>query len=139
MLPRVRELLVGESFPLVFHHADLRSKHVQIEEDGRVLGFLDWGASEECFLPYHDLLHLVGHQRKQEEQCPPTEIWSLIRERKGLRPHERETLDSYADRLGLSENVRAALALAYPVLVTAMAERNWAWSRPRWIHRQYGV
>ena len=139
MLPRVRERLVGQPLPFVLHHGDLRGKHLQVDASGRVLGVLDWGASEERFLPYHDLLHLVGHQRKQEEDCPATFIWSLIQEPDRMRTHERDALENYAGRLGLSQEVRSALALAYPVLVTAMAERNWAWSRPRWIKRQYGV
>jgi SAM-dependent methyltransferase len=139
MLPRVAELLVGQRFPLVLYHADLRSKHVQVGPDGAVLGYLDWGASEKRFLPYVDLLHLVAHERKQEERSTAARSWELVRERKELREHERCALDVYAQRLGIADPVRRALELAYPVLVTAMAELNWAFSRPRWLHRQFGV
>ncbi len=139
MLPRVAELLIGQRFPLVLYHADLRSKHVQVRADGSVLGYLDWGASEARFLPYVDLLHLVAHERKQEERSSAARSWELVRERTGLREHERAALDGYAESLGIADPVRRALELAYPVLVTAMAELNWAFSRPRWLHRQFGV
>jgi hypothetical protein len=28
---------------------------------------------------------------------------------------------------------------AYPVFVAAMAEATWDYSRPRWLHRQFGI
>jgi hypothetical protein len=139
MLPRVEELLIGQRFPLVLYHADLRSKHVQVGPDGTVQGYLDWGASEERFLPYVDLLHLVAHERKQEERSTAARSWELVRERADLREHERAALDDYSERLGIADPVRRALELAYPILVTAMAELNWAFSRPRWLHRQFGL
>ena len=139
MLAELRERLVGATLPLALYHADLRAKHVQVDQDGSVLGYLDWGASEELFLPYVDLLHLVAHQRKQEEGCSAARTWQLIRERHELREHEREPLARPAREPGLDENVRAALELAYPVLVAGMAERNWDYSRPRWVHRQFGL
>ncbi|GEM_PF-601991 len=139
MLAEARERLVGRSFPLTLYHGDLRSKHIQVRPDGAVVGYLDWGASEECFLPYIDLLHLVAHQRKQEEGCSPAFTWRMVRERDLLRDHEREALDDYARRIGLDEEVRSAIEAMYPVLVAGMAELNWDYSRPRWIHEQFGV
>ena len=138
---RVRATLVGNTFPLVFHHADLRSKHVQVEgPTGRVLGYLDWGSSETPGLPYFDLLHLIVHERKQEAQLSAGAAWRAVCEPgAALRDYEREALDLYADRLGLDAAFRAAIAEAYPVLVGAMAEANWDYSRPRWIHRQFGL
>lgn len=139
MLDELRERLLGATLPLVLYHADLRAKHVQVDARGGVLGYLDWGASEEAFLPYVDLLHLVAHQRKQEENCSAGRTWQLVRERDGLREHERRPLEQHARELGLGDDVRAALELAYPVLVAGMAERNWDYSRPRWVHRQFGL
>jgi len=134
-----RERLVGRVFPLALYHGDLRGKHVQVDSDGSVLGYLDWGAGEDVFLPYLDLLHLVAHQRKQEEDCLPARTWQLLQERDGLREHERAALDAYAERVRLDAGFCAALERIYPVLVAAMAELNWAYSRPRWIHREFGV
>ena len=132
-----RERLVGTSFPRVLYHADLRSKHVQIREDGSVLGILDWGASEEEFLPYVDLAHLVGHQRKQELDCSPAESWRMLRER-DLQPHERELLEGYAADLSLPRELVEVVEEFHPLFVAGMAERNWDYSRPRWVHRQFG-
>lgn len=139
MLARARELLAHRRLPLVLYHADLRGKHVQVSPAGDVLGYLDWGASEPVFLPYVDVLHLVAHQRQQEEGCRPERTWELVRTRAGMRPHEREALEEYRDRLGLPDEVCRAIEELYPVFVAAMAERNWDYSRPRWVHSQFGL
>jgi len=31
------------------------------------------------------------------------------------------------------------LLALYPVLVAAMAEKNWDYSRPRWLHASFGL
>jgi len=136
-----REALVGSEFPLVFHHADLRSKHVQVEgPSGRVLGYLDWGSSEEPGLPYFDLLHLIVHERKQEAGLGAGDAWRAVcGPAARRRPHEERALADYCARLGLDASFRAAVEDAYPVLVGAMAEANWDYSRPRWVHRQFGI
>ncbi len=134
----LRDVLVGRLLPRTVYHGDLRSKHVQVTDSGRVLGLLDWGASEEEFLPYVDMLHCVVQQRKQEGSEHPAEAWGAL-VRGELRSHEREALDLYAARLELDEEVRGALERAYPVLAAGMAERNWDYSRPRWVHSQYGL
>ena len=139
MRDELREALVGSEVPLCLYHGDLRSKHVQVRRDGSVVGILDWGASEELLLPLVDVLHLVAHQRKQEEGCSPARTWKLVRERDELHPREREALDTYQQTLGLSEHVRRAIEQVYPVLVAGMAERNWDYSRPLWLHRSFGV
>lgn len=138
---RMRSALVGNRFPLVLHHADLRSKHVQVEgPSGRVLGYLDWGSSESPGLPYFDLLHLIVHERKQEAQLSAGAAWHAVCDTGAkLRDHERDALELYSERLGLDAGFRAALAAAYPVLVGAMAEANWDYSRPRWLHQQFGL
>ncbi|HTF88900.1 MAG TPA: hypothetical protein VK843_10860 [Planctomycetota bacterium] len=136
---RLRAQLIGTSFPLVLQHADLRSKHVQLAADGSVLGYLDWGSSELDDLPYFDLLHLIVHERKHEADLTAQAAWAIVRERKQLREHEQRALDDYSERIGLDERVRRAIETMYPVLVAAMAERNWDYSRPRWLSRQFGV
>ena len=136
---RMREQLVGATFPLVLHHADLRSKHVQVNPDGSVIGCLDWGSSELEDLPYFDVLHLIAHERKHEAGLTAAAAWKIVRERSALREHEQRALDDYSERLGIDERVRRAIEAMYPVLVAAMAERNWDYSRPRWLARQFGV
>ena len=133
-----RRELVGCVFPRVVYHADLRSKHVQVERDGRVLGLLDWGSGEIAGLPYFDLLHFVAHERKQVHGLTAAEAWRIVRER-ALLDHERAALDDYARRVGLDDGYRRAIERIYPVLVAAMAESHWDYSRPRWLHRQFGV
>lgn len=139
MLAETREKLVGATFPLVLYHADLRSKHVQVDRDGGVLGYLDWGTTEPEGLPLFDLLHLIVHERKQERRITPGEAWRAVRDRRGLFDHEVEALDAYARALKLEKAVIAAIDAIYPVLVAAMAEKNWDFSRPRWLHRQFGI
>ena len=136
---RTREQLVGARFPLVLQHADLRSKHVQIRPDGSVIGYLDWGPSELDDLPYFDLLHLIAHERKHEAGLSAGAAWKIVRERRELREHEVRALDDYSERLGLDDRVRRAIEAMYPVLVAAMAERNWDYSRPRWLSQQFGL
>lgn len=135
----LRERLVGRSIPRVLYHADLRAKHVQVQSDGSVVGYLDWGTTEPAELPYLDLFHLVVHERKQEAQLSAQDAWKIASDHDALRPHEREALESYARALGLDDETVAALEAFYPASVAAMAEKNWDYSRPRWLHRQFGV
>jgi len=136
---RARESLIGLAVPRVVQHADLRSKHVQVQPDGSVLGYLDWGSAEPADLPYFDLLHLIVHERKQEARLRASDAWRIVRERAALRPHESAALDDYARRLELDERVLRAIEQLYPVIVGAMAEKHWDYSRPRWLHRQFGI
>lgn len=139
MMERAREQLVGRSFPRVVYHADLRSKHVQVDARGRITALLDWGSGEERDLPYFDLFHLIVHERKQAEGLDARTAWRLTSDPNALREHEAAALDDYARRLGLDDEYRRALAGFYPVLVAAMAESHWDYSRPRWLRRQFGI
>ncbi len=131
--------LVGARLPLVLYHADLRSKHVQVDERGRVLGVLDWGSSEDCDLPLFDLLHLIVHERKQEAGLSAARAWRIALDRSELRDHERAALDGYCAKLGIDDGARRAIERLYPILVGAMAEKNWDYSRPRWVYRQFAI
>ncbi len=135
----LRERMVGLSFPRVLSHGDLRSKHVQTRPDGSVLGYLDWGTSRPDDLPGWDLLHLIAHERKQEQGLRPAEAWQQIRRLKNLYDHEQTALEEHARRLGVEMEVLEAGAEAYPLLLAAMAESHWDYSRPRWVHRQFDL
>lgn len=139
MRERSREWLLGEPLPRVIYHADLRSKHVQLDAHGKVLGYLDWGSSESSDLPYVDLLHLIVHERKQESGMSTGAAWRLAIGRDKLRPFERAALEDYQRRLGLTDRYCRAIEELYPLFVTAMAEKNWEYSRPRWMHRSFGI
>ncbi|MBM3991612.1 MAG: methyltransferase domain-containing protein [Planctomycetes bacterium] len=134
-----REQWIGLRFPLVVQHADLRSKHVQVERDGRLVALLDFGSAERADLPGFDLLHHMLHERKQAERLSSRAMWRLALEPRHWRDFERAALERYAAALALPEGYFAALARVYPVLVAAMAERHWDYSRPRWLERQFGV
>ncbi len=138
MQAEARAKLVGRPLPLVFYHADVRAKHVQVDEQGNVLGILDWGTAEPEGLPYFDLLQLVVHEIKQEHGISAGEAWRRLLARE-LRDYERECLESYCKAIGLEPDVARAIEELYPVLVAAMAERNWDYSRPRWLQRQFGL
>jgi aminoglycoside phosphotransferase (APT) family kinase protein len=135
----MRERMVGQRIPLVIYHADLRAKHVQIDRDGRVLAILDWGTAEVEGPPYYDLLQLFVHERKQEDGLSPEQAWRIVRERRELRDEERAALDGYVEAIGLDPDVARAFEAMYPVLVAAMAETHWDFSRPRWLHKQFGM
>ena len=79
------------------------------------------------------------HERKQEAQLGAGAAWNLVCDRERLRDHERESLASYARAVGLDDETCRAGELMYPVLVAAMAEKNWEYSRPRWLHKQFGL
>src|SRR4029079_5340708 len=139
MREQYRTRFVGRMIPRVLYHADLRGKHVQVAPDGSVIGYLDWGTAEPDGLPLVDLLHLVIHERKQELGCNAGDAWRLVRDRRGLRKYEEDALSFYATALGLEADVVRAITELYPVLVAAMAEKNWDYSRPRWLHEQFGI
>ena len=139
MRDEARERLVGARLPRVVEHSDLRAKHVQIDRDGSAIAYLDWGTAEEEGLPYHDLLHLVVHQRKQEEGRTPGDAWRAVAGREGLREEERAALEGYRAAVGLDAETARAIEAIYPVLVGAMAETHWDYSRPRWLHRQFAL
>jgi len=138
MLGEARAQLLGRSLPLVYYHADLRAKHVQVDAQGNLLGILDWGTAEAEGLPYFDLLHLVVHEVKQEHGLSAGAAWRRLLARE-LRDYERECLERYCTAIGLEANVARVIEELYPVLVAAMAEKNWDYSRPRWLQRQFGI
>ncbi|MBK7644726.1 MAG: aminoglycoside phosphotransferase family protein [Planctomycetes bacterium] len=138
MLTEARAKFLGAQLPLVFYHADLRAKHVQVDAQGNVLGILDWGTAEPEGLPYFDLLHLVVHEVKQEHGLSAGAAWRRLLARE-LRDYERECLERYCAAVGLAPEVARAIEAIYPVLVAAMAEKNWDYSRPRWLHRQFAL
>jgi len=137
MRASTRERVIGKAMPRVLQHADLRNKHLQIEDDGRVIGFLDWGSSRPNDVPYFDLLQLVVHERKQATGVRVGDAWRSLLEPGGLRDWERACLDDYAARIGLDPEVARALEACFPVFVAAMAESNWDYSRPRWVHHGF--
>ncbi len=134
MLDEGREALVGWQFQPVFYHADLRPKHVQNTDDGALHGILDWGAYEDSFLPYADLLHLYAHLRHASAQFQ----WRRLCDRK-LSDVEDSILDGYCQAMGIPPEKARAIERLYPLLVCGMAERNWEFSRPYWVHREFGL
>jgi hypothetical protein len=139
MRDEYRPRFVGKRIARVLYHADLRGKHVQVAADGTVLGYLDWGTTEPEGLPYFDLLHLVVHERKQELRSSAERAWKIVRDRTELRDDEARALAAYRAALELDDDTARAIEELYPVLVAAMAEKNWDYSRPRWLHRQFGL
>ena len=131
--------LLGCPLPRVVHHGDLRSKHVQVTPEGRVLAVLDWGSAEWADLPCFDLLHHVLHERKQADGLDARGMWNLVRESNALRDWEKASLEHYRVRTQVPESFCRALQRIYPVVVAAMAERHWDYSRPHWLRRQFGV
>lgn len=136
---RTAEAFLDRDVRLAVYHADLRGKHVQVDAEGRVLGLLDWGASEERFLPLADLMQLVVHQRKQETGETFGEAWRKVADPRTRRASEREVIESHAEHAGLDEETVGVLFDAYPLFVAGMAERNWDYSRPDWVARQFGL
>lgn len=136
---RIEERLIGSSTRLGIYHADLRGKHVQVDPTGAVIGYLDWGASEPSFLPFIDLLHLVIHQRKQEVGGAFGDAWRALIKPENRRDYEQEALECYLDHAGLGSEELAFYLEAYPLFVAGMAERNWDYSRPDWVRRQFGI
>ncbi len=133
-----RELLLGELLPHAIYHADLRAKHLAVDEHGGLIGLLDWGASEADFLPFADLLHLVVHQRKQETGASLGAAARALEDGR-LSDAAHAALADYAAAVGLSATAQRGLIRLYPVFVAGMAERNWDYSRPEWVHRQFGL
>ena len=130
--------LRGLTVPQVFYHADIRSKHVRVERDGSVIGYLDFGCSSRNDLPYFDLVNLVVHENKRDGEFASTHAWQRLLARDGIREHELTALESYASALSLPPAYCRTIEEIYPILVVAMCERNWDYSRPRWLHEHFG-
>ncbi len=136
---RVEERFIGAKERLAIYHADLRGKHIQVDAQGSVTGYLDWGASEAGFLPFIDLLHLVVHQRKQEVGGAFGDAWRALRDPATRRPYEHEAFEAYIDSARLDPADLAFYLETYPLFIAGMAERNWDYSRPDWVHRQFRI
>ncbi|MCA9002890.1 MAG: hypothetical protein KDB61_13280, partial [Planctomycetes bacterium] len=134
MLERGREELVGWEFQPVFYHADLRPKHVNNAPDGALHGILDWGAYEDFFLPYADLLHIFAHLRHSSARFQ----WHRLCKQDLTEPEAR-ILNGYCAAMGIEPERARAIERLYPLLVCGMAERNWEFSRPFWVHREFGL
>lgn len=135
----VREMVLGEPMPLVLQHADLRNKHVQVDEEGAVLGYMDWGSSRDRDVPYFDLLQLIVHEHKQTHGGRVGHSWRRLLLEGECADWERRLLDSYVQTIGLSPRIAVALERCFPIFVAAMAESNWDYSRPRWVHHSFGL
>ena len=137
---RFRAHVTGRALRLGTYHADLRGKHVVVDgEGGAARAVLDWGASEDRFFPLADLLQLVVHQRKQERGGPFGAAWRSMSDRASWRAGERDALLGYVERAGLEDRDIDAFLDAFPLFVAGMAERNWDFSRPDWVARQFGL
>jgi aminoglycoside phosphotransferase (APT) family kinase protein len=139
MRDEVRELVLGEPMPLVLQHADLRNKHVQVHPGGKVIGYMDWGSSRNRDVPYFDLLQLIVHEHKQAKGGRVGHSWQKLLVGGQCADWERAALDTYAENIGLSPQISRALELCFPIFVAAMAESNWDYSRPRWVHHSFGI
>ncbi len=139
MVARARDQLVGRPLRLGVYHADLRAKHLQVSSDGSIIGYLDWGASEERFLPLIDLLHLIIHQRKQESGGSFGAAWREVLAPARRRPTEQLALERYLDAAAMDRDLLPVLLELYPALVAGMAELNWDYSRPDWVRRQFDL
>ncbi|MFT5284986.1 MAG: hypothetical protein ACI8TQ_001147, partial [Planctomycetota bacterium] len=140
MYQLARERLIGRKMPRVLRHCDPRSKHIQIDANGQILGFYDWGSAETNDFPIADLLHLIIHERFHQSLPNAGAAWQLARNSgTGLRAEERAPIDAYVEQLGIDSDVRFAIEEIYPLLVGAMAEKNWDYSRPRWLQQSFGL
>jgi aminoglycoside phosphotransferase (APT) family kinase protein len=134
-----RRQLVGRSLPLVLAHGDVRSKHVQVDEHGRVLGYYDFGTVIDPTLPGLDLMHRIVHDRKQLEGTSDGATSRELSDPQRLRIGERRALERYARNLGLDARALQAVALIYPVFVGAVIERYSPFVRPDWFRHTFGV
>ena len=134
-----RRQLVGRALPLVFAHGDVRSKHVQVDESGRVLGYLDFGTGIDPTLPGLDLMHRIVHDRKQLEGTSDGATSRELSDPQRLRIGERRALERYARNLGLDPRVLQAVALVYPLFVGAVIERYSPFVRPDWFRHTFGI
>ncbi len=132
-----RAALLGAPLPRVIQHGDLRAKHVQVDARGDVLGYVDWGTASMADLPGFDLLHLLVHNAKQRTREGDGAIWRRLLAGRDLRPAECAALEFYAERVGHGRDLARALLALYPVVVGAIAESNWPWTRPGWFHRAF--
>ena len=139
MLERGAERLIGKPLPLMFYHADARAKHVQVDSAGHITGLLDWGASEAEFLPFADLGHLLVHQRKQNHGGTIGAAWRALGQSDSRTEGEQRALNRYGEYLDLDEETMSALIELVPLMIAGMAERNWDYSRPIWVHRQFDL
>ena len=135
----LRRALVGREVRLATYHADMRAKHVRVSPAGDVIALLDWGASEERFLPFADLLQLVIHQREQEIPGTLGDAWRLVSEPSTRRAYETAALQRYARSAELDEGDVETFLAAFPLFVAGMSERTWDFSRPHWVARQFGI
>ena len=134
-----RRQLVGRNLPLVYAHGDVRSKHVQVDAEGRVIGYLDFGTVVEPALPGLDLMHRIVHDRKQLTGARDGETWRELSDPQRLWIGERRALDRYAKRLELDPRALQAVAQVYPVFVGAIIERYAPFVRPDWFRHTFGI
>jgi SAM-dependent methyltransferase len=134
-----RRQLVGRALPLVFGHGDVRSKHVQVDASGRVLGYLDFGTVIEPTLPGLDLMHRIVHDRKQLEGTSDGTTSRELSDPQRLRIGERRALERYARNLSIEARSLQAVALVYPVFVGAVIERYSPFVRPDWFRHTFGI
>ena len=79
------------------------------------------------------------HQRKQEVGGAFGDAWRALLKPKDRRDYENEAFERYLQHTGFDSSDLAFYLDAYPLFVAGMAERNWDYSRPDWVRRQFGI
>src|SRR5688572_703822 len=134
-----RRQLLGRALPLVFAHGDVRSKHVQVDDRGRVLGYIDFGTVIDPALPGLDLMHRIVHDRKQLEGTSDGTTSRELADPQRLRIGARRALERYARNLAPEGRALLAVATIYPVFMGAVLERYSPFVRPDWFRHTFGI
>ena len=122
---------MGRELPRVLAHGDPRAKHSLVDDELRVLGYVDWGTICEPSLPGLDLVHRIVHDRKQMHGQPDVEAWEDVLALE-LHQGERAALERYAEAVGLAVQDLVDVAELYPVHLTAIVDRFTPYVRPGW-------
>lgn len=140
---QVRHLAEGLTIGRVTSHRDLRPKHVIATPDGpsagALQGLVDWSCLDPHGPPLYDLFHFIAQERASRPKQSARSAWLALQDRAHLEPHEVTAIQAYESALGLPPEWYDVIAHAYPVLFGAMAEEHWAFSRPRWLQRLFGI
>ena len=130
--------LVGHSWPFVFSHGDYSPGNLLFDRKGlRLWGVIDWDRASPHALPLIDLLHVLLSGRAEVEQTRLSDLFGKVLS-EGLDTEERQLVDNYLQRMGLSPSfsqLRAFLLIDWLLRVSmwvSTRESPW-WGKLFWL------
>jgi len=129
----LRDVLLGTTLPLGWHHGDYDFANLLYGPDDRVTGILDFEVFEPHGLPLLDLLVLVARRPIREQGFAFGTLFVDSILEGNLPPLERQIVEKECLTLGIGDRLYRALALCCWLNHLQLRRDSWLVRSPSWL------